>query len=282
MHVVDLSFPLSSSATYTPKPHTLHDAKAFYSRLGIQNLVLVQPSIYGTDNSCLLSTLKAIGATHGRGILEIDPAKTSETTLREYHSLGARGVRINLKSSGIKEIPPKFAEEVLRYAELIRPLNWSLHFHVSMDMVPALTEIVPDLGVKLCIDHFGSPDLPPTFSKEKWESEGPWALSGFSHLMDLLRTAKPGAYVKISAPYRISSDPNPEMLDIGTVSRVLLKEVPERCVFATDWPHTRFEHVNVANFVEKCLEWAEEIGGEDLVDRLFRRNAEELLEGSPL
>jgi predicted TIM-barrel fold metal-dependent hydrolase len=69
------------------------------------------------------------------------------------------------------------------------------------------------------------------------------------------------------------------MKDIEVLTRALMDEAPERCVFATDWPHTRFEGVNVVPFMEGLLRWAERVGGEELVERVFRGNAERLLDG---
>jgi predicted TIM-barrel fold metal-dependent hydrolase len=281
MHVLDPRFPLSPSASYTPSAHTLDDAKPFYDSTGIRNLVLVQPSIYGTDNACLLSALEALGP-RGRAVVEIDPSTTPPSTLRSWHALGVRGVRINLRSRtpDSSSLPPDFAstfaQETQLYADLIRPLNWSLHFHISLDMVPLLAAIAPSLNVKLCIDHFGSPDLPPN-APPSWHKSGPWGLPGFLALVNLLRDSRPGAYVKISAPYRFSGDK--EMKDIEVLTRALMDEAPERCVFATDWPHTRFEGVNVVPFMEGLLRWAERVGGEELVERVFRGNAERLLDG---
>lgn len=54
----------------------------------------------------------------------------------------------------------------------------------------------------------------------------------------------------------------------------------EQLVFATDWPHTRFEGVDIAPFAEASLRWcAEEDAG--MAERLFRRNAEVLWDVKP-
>ena len=74
MHVVDPRvFPLSKDAQYQPSPHTLDDAHAFLNQLGIEKMVIVQPSIYGNDNSCTLDGLRRLGTTHGRAVVQFDP-----------------------------------------------------------------------------------------------------------------------------------------------------------------------------------------------------------------
>ena len=56
----------------------------------------------------------------------------------------------------------------------------------------------------------------------------------------------------------------------------------DRIVFATDWPHTRFDGVDIRPWMEKVLAWCGQ--DETLVDALFRATAEDLwgdhLEGS--
>jgi predicted TIM-barrel fold metal-dependent hydrolase len=45
-------------------------------------------------------------------------------------------------------------------------------------------------------------------------------------------------------------------------------------VFASDWPHTRFEGMDIKPWVEQCLEWC---GDDDvLAKKLFRDNAKVL------
>ena len=70
MHVVEpMKYPLAERPQYTPSTFTLGDAMRFEKSVGVRNIVLVQPSIYGTDNSCLLAALRELGADRGRGVL---------------------------------------------------------------------------------------------------------------------------------------------------------------------------------------------------------------------
>ena len=93
MHVVEPHrFLVSKEAVYQPSTHTLADALAFASTLGLENLVLVQPSVYGTDNSCLLAALADLGPARSRGIVVVDPSNIQSGTLDEWHALGVRGL----------------------------------------------------------------------------------------------------------------------------------------------------------------------------------------------
>jgi predicted TIM-barrel fold metal-dependent hydrolase len=272
MHVVEPHrFPVDASAVYQPSTHTIDEALAFESSLGIENIVLVQPSIYGHDNSCLLEALKRVGPSRGRGVVVIDPTNTDAQMLSEWHSLGVRGVRVNLRSVGKVMNQDELAQILLQHAEIVRPFGWAIQVYLPLEMIPMLEPVVPQLGVKICIDHFGGPDLPSTDWKSGMPFD-PYTLPGFSSLLSLLRAGQ--TYVKISAPYRLSKDR--EMRDIEKLAQELLREAPNRVLFATDWPHTRFWGTDIAPFTEMCLR----ICGKDpeLAEQVFRRNAEDLLD----
>lgn len=268
MHVVDpLRYPLSSKALYRPRPHSLADADAFEATVGIRNMVLVQPSIYGYDNSCLLDALKELGPRRGRGVVVIDPDDIQVATLAHWHLLGVRGVRVNLRSVGRVMTAEELRTTLTKHANVIRPFRWAIQVYANLDMIPALESCVPELGVKLVIDHFGAPNLSPMMGKSSFD---PYSLSGFSSLIRLLQAGQ--TYVKISASYRVSRDPG--MRDIQVVAKELLRVARERVVYATDWPHTRFDGHDVRPFTEMCLDLCK--SDQDLKDRLFRRNAESL------
>ncbi|KAL9620697.1 MAG: hypothetical protein Q9160_004833 [Pyrenula sp. 1 TL-2023] len=267
MHVVEPErFPLSANAIYKPPTHTLWEAMTFESSLDIANIVLVQPSIYGNDNSCLLAALEELGPQRARGVVQFDQSNIDPQTLRRWHELGVRGVRINLKSVGSEPSVEELTQTLQRYAEIIRPLGWTLTLYIDLKRIPLLQDIVSALGVKFCIDHYGSPQLPKEFQGSSFD---PYQLQGFSSLVSLLRSGK--TWVKLSAPYRLSADP--EMRDLEVMTRELLRVAPSRLVYATDWPHTRFKGVDARPFRDACLQWS---GMQDVADKIFRYNAEEL------
>ncbi|EXJ80715.1 hypothetical protein A1O3_06999 [Capronia epimyces CBS 606.96] len=320
MHVVDPTrFPLATDAQYTPSPHTLADARAFYARFHwpIENMVLVQPSIYGADNSCMLEALRELTPRHGRAVVGLDldlaGATTTTTTkgkskskdkdryidtLYEWHDLGVRGARVNLVSVGRDLSEAELCAELETYATLLRPLDWVLQLFIPMRLAVALESIVPDLGVRVCIDHFGWPALPKSEPYDPSTPTDPYALTGFRSLVNLLKkgqgqgngngngkgqgndngssngkgNGKGQTWVKLSAPYRLARDP--DMRDLDPIGRELVFQAPDRIVYATDWPHTRFDNVDPVPFVEKCFEWC---GGDPvLIEKLFRTNAEQL------
>ncbi|KAJ0109140.1 hypothetical protein J7T55_002332 [Diaporthe amygdali] len=270
MHVVDPNrYPLSLAAIYKPSPYTVSQAVDFETSIGASHLVIVQPSIYGYDNTCLLDALRAFGPTRARGVVAFDPEVTPPSTLREWHKLGVRGVRLNLRSTG-NTMDHAEMEAVLRsYADAVRPLNWVIQLYIPLEMVKILEQIMPTLGVRICIDHMGAPDLsaPP-----KTPRLDPYSLNGFSSLVRLLQGGN--TYVKLSAPYRLSKGRD-YIRDVDTVARELIRVAGRtRAVFASDWPHTRFEGLDIRPWIEHVLSWCG--GSQHLAERIFRDNAKEL------
>lgn len=276
MHIIDPDrHPLSPSAVYQPSKFTVAQAVAFESAIGAANVVIVQPSIYDNDNACLLEALKVLGPSRARAVVAFDPQHTAPAVLHDWHKLGVRGVRINLQSTA-RTMPDADIEALLhRYAAAVRPVGWVIQLYVPMAMVTTLERIVPALGVRIVIDHLGSPDLPARGS-----SCDPYALDGFAALARLLQAG--GTYVKMSAPYRLSKrgaagggDDDDYLRDVEPVAREILRIAGRsNVVFATDWPHTRFEGLNIRPWIEHVVKWCH--GDQGLIERVFKGNAEDL------
>ena len=265
MHVTSPEYPLAKSA-YKPSLHSLDHAMAFEKTIGIKNIVLVQPSIYGNDNSCLLDALKEIGPTHGRGVVAFDSDNTDSDTLHQWHRLGVRGVRLNFKSTNAAFDPDTVKKTLRKYAAAVKRLDWVIELFIDVEQLRFLTDTIPDLGVKVCIAHFGAPDM------KRWESYPSDAskVPGMQHLTTLLSQTD-NTWVKLSGHYRY--DPSVDsMAGTEAIAKLLLSTAKHRMVFASDWPHTRFEGLDVKPFVSRCLDWAEEFDAKDSVFRDSARN----------
>lgn len=267
MHVVDPdTYPLGPEAAYRPNTYSLQQALAFEATVGIRNIVLVQPSIYGDDNTCTLDALRALGPERGRAVVQFDPATITAAQLREWHQLGVRGVRLNIQSYEREVDAAGLSRALHRYADAVRDLGWAVQIYLPMPLIPLLEPIVPALNVRFCIDHMGHPLLDGQSS-----TADPYRLPGFPSLVRLLQTSN--TYIKLSAPYRTSKVP--DYTDIDPVAKELIKLAgTSRIVFATDWPHTRYEGLDIRPWMETVLGWC---GDDDFLrERLFRGNAEDL------
>src|SRR5258706_14394905 len=77
------SFPFVPERSYTPEPASIQEMRAMHRALHVDRVVLVQPSVYGTDNACLLDAIRRLGR-RARGVAGLD-LRTCAT--RQHHPL---------------------------------------------------------------------------------------------------------------------------------------------------------------------------------------------------
>src|SRR5690606_25039033 len=70
-------FPFAPGRGYTPGSASAAELAAHQRTLGLDRVVVVQPSVYGTDNSCTLDAIARLGLS-ARGVAVIDPAAPAE------------------------------------------------------------------------------------------------------------------------------------------------------------------------------------------------------------
>lgn len=207
-------FPLAPDRTYTPCPAGVTQLRTHLDALGIEHVVLVQPSPYGSDNSGLLDALAQLGP-RARGVAVIDPGAT-DAELRDLHRAGVRGIRVNLHSRGSTR---GLSDLLSAAAERVAPLGWHVQVFAGAETLLGTAATIAGMAVPVVIDHLG---LVP----------GPGrSLDGMCELL-----AEAHVWIKLSAPERSTDDPDgPEA---ATVARALLAAAPDRTVWASDWPHT--------------------------------------------
>lgn len=212
-------FPLDAGRHYDPPealiPAYLRVAKA----LGIDRMVIVQPSVYGTDNECSLDAAAQFGLDRARVVAVIDDG-ISDAGLRDLHARGTRGVRFNAVSGNGTPI-----EQLDTLARRIATLGWHLQVYSTGPLLADLAPILAMLPVPVVIDHIGGVRTADGLNG-----------AGFQALLKLLDTGH--AYVKLSG-YRISG--GPPFADVAPFARALLAAAPERCLWGTDWPHPSLE-----------------------------------------
>src|SRR5258705_10956658 len=98
MHIYDSRFPIAPSATLKPGDAKVSDYRLLQKRNGTTRNVVVQPSTYGTDNSCTLDAMVQIGAA-ARGVAVVD-TNVTDAELKRVHGLRNRGIRFDLVQAG--------------------------------------------------------------------------------------------------------------------------------------------------------------------------------------
>ncbi|WP_046868174.1 amidohydrolase family protein [Microvirga massiliensis] len=213
-------FPLVEERSYTPPESRLDAYLAMLDATGMDRGVLVQPSIYGTDNALLLEAL----ASHPdrlRGVAVVDSGISSEQ-VRTLHAAGVRGFRINLLFKGGPGL-----EALERTATATAPFGWHAQLLIDLRDLPGLVARLLALPVPVVIDHLGH------FPSELG-IDGP----GFRALTSLAEHHE--AWVKVSGFYRLASDPG--WASVAPIARRLFEIVPERLVWGSDWPHVGLLH----------------------------------------
>jgi predicted TIM-barrel fold metal-dependent hydrolase len=234
-HVFKPGAPLNSPRSYTPQILTLTDWQRLAAAVGIDCGVLVQPSVYGFDNSVLLEALAA-APRHLRGVVVLPP-ETPLDELKRLDHLGVRGVRINTRNKG--GLP---FDAVADFAAPLAKLGWTLQFQVRPEQLPVITALAPTLGAPVVIDHLGFIPLSTPETED--------------HLASLQRLLDTGhAYVKLSAPYRLTTGADHSAF--AQIAARLVQSHPQRLLWATDWPHTELwaDMPDDADLIDDALGW---------------------------
>jgi predicted TIM-barrel fold metal-dependent hydrolase len=213
-------FPFFSGRIYTPETALPQEMAALHRVLHIKRVVIVTPSVYGTDNSATLYGMKARGKD-ARGVAVIDD-KTSDTDLDAMGKAGMRGIRLNLATGGTND--PAVARQRFQVALLrMASRNWHVQIYTNLAVISGIKDQVLSSPVPVVFDHFGGAQA----------ALGP-SQPGFADLLDLVRSGR--AYVKISGAYRTSTQA-PDYADAAPLAQALIGANAERIVWGTDWPH---------------------------------------------
>lgn len=230
------SFPLDAGRHYEPAEALIPDYLRVAETLGLERFVIVQPSVYGTDNACTLDAAERLGLDRARVVAVVD-GSAGEAELRAMHARGVRGVRFNAVSGNGTPL-----DQLETLARRVAPLGWHVQVFAEGHQLPDLAPRLAALPVEVVVDHMGGVRA----------AEGVSA-AGFQALLRLLGTGR--AWVKI-AGYRISA--GPPFADVAPFARALLDAAPERCVWGTDWPHPSLAHwmPDDGQLLDLLREWA--------------------------
>jgi predicted TIM-barrel fold metal-dependent hydrolase len=226
---------------YTPPDATLADYRRMLTALGVQRAVLVQPSVYGTDNTAMLDAI-AEGGSWLRGVAVVEPDIDS-ALLKKLDAAGVRGMRVNIvdRRARRNEI---VLDELLPLARKIADFGWHLEMLLQADAVPGLAETCAQLPVDVVLGHLGY------VHTDKGGADN----SGFQALLRLLGAGR--TWVKLTGPYRISAEELP-YADLIPMAHALVQAAPERLIWGTDWPHVMMKKTmpNDADICDLLADW---------------------------
>lgn len=212
-------YPMVSPRAYTPEPADPGQMRAMMQRVGIARIVLVQMSVYGTDNTCMLDGMAALGDC-ARGVAQL-PADCAPAELDRLHAAGIRGIRVNLNTTGIAD--PDLVRRKLRDAARQCERNgWHLQIFASAELIVRAAGDLKALPVPVVFDHFGL--LSPAGRDSQAEKI----------IRDLLAAGQ--GWVKLSGAYRLPGADDPQKT--AQLARDLHATNPQCTLWGSDWPHT--------------------------------------------
>jgi predicted TIM-barrel fold metal-dependent hydrolase len=213
-------YPFFAGRVYTPEPASPEEMAALHKALHIERVVIVTPSVYGTDNRATLEGIKFRGNT-GRGVAVIDD-KTSESDLDEMGKAGIKGIRVNLATSGVND--PSIGRKRLEAAiDRMKGRGWHVQCYTNLALLTSIKDVLASSPVPVVFDHFGGAEAPLGLEQPGW-----------AELVDAVKSGK--VYVKISGAYRLSKKA-PDYPDAVPFAKALIAANPDRLVWGSDWPH---------------------------------------------
>ncbi len=216
VHIYEDQYPLIPNVAVIPPHSPVSAYREVQQALGLERAVIVQPTGYGFDNRCSLAALAELGDA-ARGIALITP-DAPDAEIARLHNGGMRGVRYMMLGGAL----PWDALEPM--AARLENFGWMVNLQLDGRNLPDHEEVLKRLPCKLVIDHNGkflepvSPDHP-----------------SFQSLLRLLDTGR--VWIKLSAPYETSKTGAPAYDDVSLLARMLAEKFPERCLWASNWPH---------------------------------------------
>jgi len=210
-------YPEAPTSPFTPPAASLDAYRNVMARLGIERVVVVQPSAYGKDNRCTMDAVAALGQS-ARAVVVVDTG-VSDDELDRLTRGGARGIRFHMLPGGVLpwDILPEMAGRVAAF-------GWHVQLQLDGRELPGREALLRRLPCPLVIDHTGK-FLEPVAVDDP----------AFRVLLGLVETG--GVWVKLSAAYETSRTGPPVFADVGALARALIKTAPERMMWASNWPH---------------------------------------------
>jgi len=216
-------FPYAEGRGYTPPDAPVENYIALLDHNGCEFGLLVQGNAHGYDNRVVLDAL-ARYPQRLRGVAITD-TRIKPETLCDWHTVGMRGLRFHLLQSKPGYVRGVGFDVFEVFRNTMIELGWVMQIfcdgRVLAEHAPRLREIARDLPV--IVDHYGMMDAAQGVGQP-----------GFQALLKLVGDGH--AFVKVSAPYRISKQ-YPDYADARPLHEALVAANPERLIWGTDWPH---------------------------------------------
>ena len=240
MHIYEPGYALRADAPHAGQPGTLHHYLEIRNKLGLTRTVIVQPSGYGTDNTCTLDAMTRLGDA-ARGVAILDP-EAPDSEIERLTKRGMRGVRYHMMGT-----PVVGWDTMLRTAARVAPFGWHVQLQCESKAFGEHAAMLGKLPCDLVIDHMGRFDAATTGQDPNWRI-----------VMNLVAGGR--CWIKLSGPYYGSKNGPPRYEDKTHIARAFIKAAPERMVWATNWPHPSFRKnfPDEGGLLDLLAEWTQD------------------------
>lgn len=230
-------YPFAPDANYHSEDATAEMYFAIQDGLGLSKAVLVSGGGYGQTFDHLADTLRRHPARL-RGVVRLPP-QVSLADCEMLNKLGVKGARF----FG----PKRIAAMTPSLVDAVKAMNWHFQFYPEGDVLPEVADRLLALQATVVLDHFGHVTATDGVDSASCRK-----------LFEMLDTGR--VWVKLSAPMRITPEEHPYP-SVTPIARYLTKRWPNRCVWATDWPHTLMWDRTMADdgdLVDLLSDWIED------------------------
>ena len=140
IHGDPAKFPFFAGRVYTPELASPEEMSALHKALHMERVVIVTPSVYGTDNSATLFGMKARGA-NARGVAVIDDKTSGKRSRRHGQGRHARHPpqsRNRRRQRSRPSARPRFTAAV----ERMKARGWHVQLYTNLAMISAIKDLV--------------------------------------------------------------------------------------------------------------------------------------------
>jgi 2-pyrone-4,6-dicarboxylate lactonase len=236
-HVFEAGYPHVARPHYEFPDGTLRQYREMASFLGLERVVLVQPSYYGTDNRVLLGALDQLGAC-ARGVVMVDEHVT-DGELDRFHGHGVRAIRLDLfaRSDWSRSDLRSYITAMIART---RSRGWHIQFYTPGYVVRDLLPFFATLQIDFVIDHMGY----------MLEEDG-LTPADFARLLDVMLRGR--AWLKLSGPYRIARKRG--YAAVAHLAQAIITARPDRVLWGSDWPHLPDGSRDTGELLNLLLDW---------------------------
>lgn len=213
-------YPVRAGAAYEMPTATFGNALKVHRALGIERGIIVQTTTYGADHQVVLDALTEAGPNYKACANALVFAERGDTYLHKLHDAGVRGARFSFRQElGAVLSRADYDRAIAR----IRELGWYVKIQPGKDGIFDSIDWYDRLDVPVLIDHLARAN--------------PEAGRADPNLSLMLRLLKRGTVWVMLSLAEKTSRAGPPWDDVLPIARAYIEAAPDRCVWASDWPH---------------------------------------------